>query len=190
MAVRLHPADAARPSDIQAGSMPPAAYFPWDRLDQVGEQYFERLPKPWPSRAQNPLSRQLTELGVGRKVELEFARDGQARRVPVMVEQSPPHFDAAPSHKSEALGLTVRELTFEVRRYFQLAAQDPGVIVSRIEPGSKCAVAGLKPFELITHIDDVPVSSMKEVAAALDKPGEKRLSVLRMLRKRIVKVGA
>ena len=107
------------------------------------------------------------------------------------VTQGPSHFEAAAQHKSESFGLTARDLTFEVRRYFQKTPDEPGVIISAIEPGEPAAVAGLRPYEIITHVDDEPVHSVEALETALSEAdGELRLSVVRMQQKRIVKLRA
>ena len=61
--------------------------------------------------------------------------DGQIVNKDFVVTQSPRHFDSAPRHKSEILGMTVRDLTFEVRRHLLMKPDDPGVVISKIEPG-------------------------------------------------------
>jgi S1-C subfamily serine protease len=86
------------------------------------------------------------------------------------------------------LGLTVRNLTYEVRRYFQRSAADPGVIVSKVEPGSKASVSGIKPYEIVTQVNDVPIQSVKEFETLIQDKEELRLSVLRMTLERQVRV--
>ena len=162
--------------------------FPWARLDEVPEQAYDRIPQPWPP-AENNFTRALTDLGFGKKYQAEFFVDGKAVKKDFTVVQSPPHYGTTPKYKSEPLGVTVRNLTYKMRRYFQKKPDDPGVIVSKIEPGSKISVAGIKPFELITHVNDKPVRKVDEfekaVAAAED---ELRLEVKRMTRGRLVKI--
>jgi S1-C subfamily serine protease len=82
----------------------------------------------------------------------------------------------------------VRNLTYEVRRYFQKAPGEGGVIVSKIEPGSKAAVSGIKPYEIITHVNDQPVGNVKDFEKLIAGQGELRLSVKRMTKGRVVKI--
>ena len=106
----------------------------------------------------------------------------------LVIEQGPPHYDAAPRHKSKALGLTVRDLTFEVRRYLKKTADQPGVVISKIDRGSKAAVAGLKPYEVITHVNAAPVMNVGQFQKQLQGQAELRLSVSRMARSRVVEI--
>lgn len=163
--------------------------FPWERLDEVREQFFERLPTPW-APVENSFTRALTDLGFGRKFTLEYVVDGKLRQLDLEVTASPVHYESAPRFKAESVGITVRELTYDVRRYTQRKADEPGVVVSRIEAGSKASVAGIKPFEIITHINDQPVANLKEFEQRIGTPGELKLSIKRMAKGRIVTLKA
>jgi len=186
--LRVHLAGNPKPLDVHiAGD----SGFPWDRawaqLDEIPVQAFERFPHPWPT-VENTLTRALTDNGFGTKYTAEFFRDGKVFKKDFTVLQSPAHYDTAERFKSEPLGMTTRDLTYEVRRYFQRLDTDPGVIVSKVEPGSRAATAGLKPYEIVTHVNDQPVTSAKQFEKLTQGQTELRLSVRRMTRGRIVKI--
>jgi len=186
--VRMHVEGQPKPLGIRVQEDRYAGRpFPWRRYDAVTERYFDRIPPPWPP-TENSFTRVLTDLGFGKPFVLEVSRAGTVLRKKLSVTQCPPHYDAAERYKSKVLGLTVRNLTFEVRRYFQKTAGDPGVIVSKIEPGSKASVSGIKPYEIITHVDDRPVASAAEFGRLAARRGELRLSVKRMTMGRVVKI--
>ena len=161
--------------------------FPWDELDEVSEQLYDRIPTPWPP-AESSFTRALTDLGFGTKFTAEFFHGGKTIAKDFAVTPSPATYESAPRYKSQGLGLTVRDLTYEVRRYFQKTPDEPGTIVSKIEPGSKASVAGIKPYEIITHINDKAVKNVKDFEAAIAGQEELRLAVKRMNRGRIVKI--
>jgi len=161
--------------------------FPWDRLDELPEQLYDQIPKPWPP-VENQFIRALTDVGFGRSFTAEFFADGKKLLKQFKVVESPPHFDSAPQYEAEDLGITVRDLTYEVRRYFQKKADDPGVIVSKVEPGSKASVAGIKPYEIITHINDQPVTDVESFQKLCAGKDELKLSVKRMTRGRLVPI--
>ncbi len=186
--IRLHMEGEPKPLDVDLdGYRYSTGTFPWDRLDELPEQLYDQVSTPWPS-AENSFTRSLTDLGFGKKYTAEFFHDGQVVKKEFETVESPPHYDAAARYKSEELGLTVRDLTYEVRRYFQKTPDDPGVIISRLEPGSKASVSGIKPYEIITHVNDAPVKSVQEFQTLIKDQEELRFSILRMTRERQVRI--
>jgi serine protease Do len=143
---------------------------------------------PWPP-IDNEFNRVLTRLGLGRKIVAEFFVNGAEKRVPFTIAQSPPHFAIAPRYESEPLGLTVKNLTYETRRFLQQKPEDPGVIIADIEQGSPAAIAGLSPYEVITHINNDAVADVAAFEERLSSAaGELRLNVKQMSRSRVVKI--
>ncbi|MBN2512739.1 MAG: PDZ domain-containing protein, partial [Sedimentisphaerales bacterium] len=159
--------------------------FPWEQLSELSEEYYDQLPTPW-AGAENSLIRSLTDFGFGTHFQGEIFRNGEVLVKDMVITESPSHYDSAKRFKSEAMGITVRNLTYEVQRYFRLTPDDPGVIVSKIEPGSKASVGGIKPFEIITHINDEPVADVDTFEKMIQAGGELKLSVKRMTKGRIV----
>ena len=186
--LRLHVKDRPKPIDIRtseyAFSRQP---FPWNRLDGLPEQYYDQIPSPW-SPVENVFTRALTDIGFGKDVEMEFFSNDKVQRKTFKIVASPTHYLSAPRHKSKVLGLTVADMTYEARRYFHKTQDDPGVICSKIEPGSKASVSGLKPYELITHVNNAPVRNVKDFERLIAGQDELRLEVKRMTRGRVVKI--
>ena len=152
--------------------------FPWKYLDRIPVERFENAPTPW-TKIENSFTRTLTEFGFGKKFTAQFFVDGKVITKDFTIVQSPTQYNTAAKYKSKTLELTVRDMTVEVRRYFQKTAKAPGVIISKIEPGSKAAVKGLKPYEIITHVDDQPVMTVKDFERLIKGKTEYRLSILR-----------
>lgn len=184
--LRLHTDDRPAPIEvkIQEGE---TQEFPWELLDDADDEQLEQLPTPWPS-VENSLNRTLTDLGFGKKFTAEFANEGKLIVKEFEVTPSPPHYAAAARFHSEALGITVRNLTYEVRRYLRKKNEDPGVIVSKAEDGGKAAVAGIRRYELITHVDGRPVTDVQEFEKLVQGKEELELSVTRRYQGRVVKV--
>lgn len=185
--LRLQVDGQPRPIDILIEPIDDGLGFEWEQLDQVPEQYFEHVPRPWPSAA-NAFTWMLTDLGPGTKYTAAFVVGNRHLDRSFVVTMGPPHFDSARRFKSDALGLTVRDLTYEVRHYLQMRAEDPGVIISRIEPGSRAAVGGLKPFETITAVDQIAVRSAEHFERQIEGADELLLSVRRMGQSRQVRI--
>lgn len=186
--LRVHTAERPRPLDVALHDYAPGMEGFWSFIDEIPEMYFSQIPTPWPA-ADNSFNEALTDLGVGAACTLEYVRNGQLRTSPFEVTLGPEHFGSTKRVTDEDLGVTVRNMTYEVRRYFRLETDAPGVIISKIEEGSKGSVAGLKPYEYITHVNDQPVHSVEEFEGLVGgAEGELRLSVRRMTTGRIVKI--
>lgn len=162
--------------------------FPWDKLDQIPESYYNRIPLPWNS-AKNSVTDSLTSLGFGTKFKVELFHDDTLELKDFEVVVGPHHYNSAPRFKSKPLGITVRNMTYEVRRYFQRSDRDPGVIVSEIEPGSKASVSGIKPYEIITHVNDIPILNVDDFEKITEQEkGDLRLSIKQMSKGKLIPI--
>lgn len=186
--LRLHVPEQPMPIDIAADQFMFAERdFPWAQYDQFPEAYFDRMPHPWPTVATS-LAKTLTEIGFGKTVTLEFFQSGKVEKRPIEIAQSPTYYDTAKKQKHAPSGLTLKEMTFELRRYFHLKDDQPGLIISAIEQGSRASKAGLKPYEFITAVNGTAVKTPEEFLKAAEGQTELRLDVVRMNKSRVVKV--
>ncbi len=161
--------------------------FPWDRLDEMPAEMSDRIPSPWPS-IKNSITATLTEIGIGKPYILEYARNGEVKKVNLIAEQSPLYYGSAEKVELKDIGISVCDMTFEVMNYLNRKPTDPGVVVSRIEAGTPAAVAGIKPFELLTHVNDQPVKNAAELKKLTEGKKEVRLMIRRLSRERIVPI--
>jgi S1-C subfamily serine protease len=60
--------------------------------------------------------------------------------------------------------------------------------VSKVEPGGKSSVGGIKPFEIITHVNDQPVATVKDFEKLISGGQELRFAVKRMTKGRVVRI--
>lgn len=171
--------------ELEESDSPYRSDFPWDRLDEVPAEYMERIPTPWPSAA-GSFVQGLTKLGIGTKINATFIADGAKAEKPLEIALAPPTYENAPSYKWKEAGISVCDLTYEVRDYLGLAPVAPGVVVCRVESGGKAVTAGVRPFEVITQVNDQPVTSAKELEKLVAGAADVRLNVKRMTRDRVV----
>ncbi len=154
-----------------------------DRLEMLDADRFS----PWPD-VERGVNETFTKFGIGTEVEVGYASNGEKKEVRLSLAQAPTHFRSAKRFKSKALGAAFADLTFEVRGYYKLADDAPGVVVSKVQPGNPAAVAGLRPLEIVTHVDDKPIKDVKALSDAVRGKKEFSLSVRRLAATRIVRV--
>jgi len=160
--------------------------FPWDQLDEIPPQYFSRLPTPWPP-AVTPFNAALGALGVGSTVTARFLLpDGSRRSNVLAIAEAPLSYVNAPAQVWKGAGVTLCALTQDVRDYLGLGPDAPGLVVCAVEPGGAAVTAGLRPYELVTHINGTPLRSTEELAALTARAGAYRLNVTRMTASRVV----
>lgn len=142
---------------------------------------------PWPD-VEGGVNKTFSRFGIGSEIVVALVRNGERREATLKLVQAPVHFRNAKRLKSKGLGAVFAELTFEVRGYFKLADDAPGVIVCKVQPGSPARVSGLRPLEIVTHVDDKPVKTLKEFGELVRGRQSVSLSVRRLEKTRIVRV--
>jgi len=159
-------------------------------MGMEGEEGEGFLVPTWKTR-ENFLTRALDAAGVGRKVTITLCRaeTNQVRTLEYAIEKAPPDLESAARWKNVKLGLTVKDMTYEVRYALNLPRDAPGVVLAKVEQGSPTLVAKIFPFEIITRLDDKPLTSarqMRDRIAQARKDGRDtvRLTVLRLGRTR------
>src|SRR3546814_367007 len=132
---REHPGGPAEAAGIQAGDVSV-------QFDDREVEDMRRLP------------RLVAETEVDRSVDVEIIRQGERRTVEVELgeleeaeeqgllseEEGGPA--AAPEQSLSALGLTLAELTDELRQRYSINPTVQGVVITRVEPGSPAAEKG------------------------------------------------
>ncbi len=172
------PGSDAPPVDLRESVNPPS--WPDD----------SEMPRPWTPR-NTPLVRLLGGWGLGTTYELEVCRAETCRKVSLTVEQAPRDVTSAARERDPGTGITVKELTYEVRHALRLTLDAPGVLVSAVEEGSSAGQARILPNELIREMDGQPVKdpvAFRELLRAARAAGKQqvRVVVLRLDRSRFV----
>ena len=161
----------------------------WEEIyEQAPVQLFERIPvTPWPGVGEGA-DAVLTSFGIGNRIGVEWLSDGAFKQAEFDVEVAPPSYRTATRARSKALGVIVADATFEVREYYKLADDETGVVVTKCKNGSPAAVAGLRPFELVTKVDDKPVADARAFLDATKGRETVTLAVRRLTSTRVVRV--
>ncbi|MBP5300037.1 MAG: PDZ domain-containing protein [Victivallales bacterium] len=174
-------------SDFDSGYENDLDEFPWDRYDEIPEQYFEMVPQPWGS-VKSKLNISLAKFGLGASVVVGFVRDNALQEKEFVLEGSADSFESAPRYRQLAMNFTVAEMTSEVREYFQIKPGEPGVVVAQVKVGGAAAGAGLKPYEIITAVDGEAVHNLQEFQEKIGTKLECDFTVRRLVNSHVVKI--
>jgi len=131
------------------------------------------------------LGRLVSETPKGRKVKIQFWRDGKMQTTTAVVAESPAHA-AFPANldiqipqvrfmvpdipspmvvwKSSALGIECEPLDSQLAEYFGVKR---GVLVRSVEKGSAGEKAGLRAGDVLTAVNDRPVASTHDVVSCV-----------------------
>ena len=105
----------------------------------------------------------------GSEVLLDVVRGSEALKLKVTAAEKPPRDQLAGSRRQKPkketptmeLGMTVKDLTDDLLQEFKVEKAD-GVIITEVQPGSLAAQFELKPGDIVTDINHVPVTNVKE----------------------------
>ncbi len=122
----------------------------------------------------------------GEKLRLSVLRDGDTLSFETVVREDPPkngkkgtggEWDLKPG------GLSVAELSQDVRRQFQIPESVTGaVIVAQVEPGTAAELAGFTPGEVILEVNRAAVTSLADFTRMYDEA--KGESILFLIQRR------
>ena len=114
------------------------------------------------------LPRIVASTPVGKAVSLKVSRNGKItdRQVKLGEMEEKVEVTKAPSHKS--LGITVQNLTPEVAKGLGLK-KEVGVVVTRVEPGSPAANAGIQTGDVIREVNRKPIKDVEDFVQKVEK---------------------
>ena len=109
---------------------------------------------------------------VGKSVTIKLLRNGKVldRQVKVgEMEEKTEMAKASSSHKP--LGITIQNLTPEIAKGLGLK-KETGVVVTRVEPGSPAANAGIQTGDVIREVDRKPIKDVDDFVQKIQKAKE------------------
>jgi serine protease Do len=106
----------------------------------------------------------------GSRESLVIIRNGEQKELKVTIgelgEDTP--LAQAPAASAEKLGLNVQTLTPELAQQFN-AKPGHGVVVTRVEPGSVAAIAGIKTGNVVLEVNRRPIDSAASFNRAVEE---------------------
>lgn len=117
---------------------------------------------------------------LGSKQKAEILRNGKPKTLRVVVTSLPKDFGVAsrgpsgmgrdgksPSHANKELGLEVTELTDDVAERLGYKKGTAGVVISRVDPQSIAAMAGLREGTLVLRVGRKQIKNVADFEAAM-----------------------
>jgi serine protease Do len=115
------------------------------------------------------LPRMVASTPVGKAVTIKLSRSGKVLERQVKVGEMEEKVEVAktPSTK-KSLGITVQNVTPEIAKGLGLK-NDTGVVVTRVEPGSPAANAGIQAGDVIHEVNRKPVKNVEDFIQKVEK---------------------
>jgi serine protease Do len=117
----------------------------------------------------------------GARVTVTLVRDKKALVLSVILEERPEESPSAAVPGISRFGITVQDLTPELKSRYGIA-RESGVVVVAVEPGSRAYWAGLQAGDLIVEVNRQPVSSTSDWNRIISQIGEDEEVLLTVIR--------
>ncbi len=130
------------------------------------------------------LQREVAQSPVGSQARMKVLREKQPVLVTIVLGEQPAELVAGAGTPSaepaERFGLTVQDLTPELREQLKLDGVD-GVVVSSVDDAGPAAQAGIRPGDVITEVNRESVKSTRDFTRSLGqmRPGANLLLLVR-----------
>ena len=137
---------------------------------RVGDILTRLDDRPIPSRRPEDadwFSSTLREYDPAAKVTLEVLREGKAVTLTLNLEERPAPPSELPALRETRLGFSARALAQDDRNERQLAAEDQGAIITRVERSGWADLAGLRSGDLLVELNGRPVTDRESLATLL-----------------------
>ena len=143
----------------------------------------------------NAARNEIAKLAPGSSATVTLVRNGHEQNAQVTLAELPerPQSDAddssedtATNNGNERFGLTLQPLTSETAQRYGLDADDSGLLVTRVDPSSNAAAAGIRQGDLIQEVNRQPVKTFAEFSGALRQSGSRPALVLIKRRNNVI----
>jgi serine protease Do len=115
----------------------------------------------------------------GEQVKLQGLRDGEPISFTLALATAPATWADAPTHRDDALGLTVKQITADYVEERRLQAGQQGVVVVALTEEGVAARAGLREGDILVSASGRPLESLSVFQRALAAGGNLDVEYLR-----------
>ncbi|WP_201352108.1 DegQ family serine endoprotease [Hydrogenimonas urashimensis] len=116
----------------------------------------------------------------GKEVTIAYERNKKVEHVKVKLAEFPDSKFKIEGDRGVVNGLTLQNLTPQIRNQLGIPDDIEGVIVSEVKQGSEADKAGFMPGDIIIQIEDTMIKDVKDVEKAMKRySGKKRVYINR-----------
>lgn len=144
----------------------------------------------------NSARNEIAQLAPGSTATVTLLRNGREQNVQATLAELPDRQrtdaddnnseDNGNGRSNERFGLTLQPLTSESAQRYGLDADDQGLLVTRVDPSSEAANAGIRQGDLIQEVNRQPVKTFMDFSNALRQSGTRPALVLIKRRNNVV----
>jgi serine protease Do len=146
---------------------------------KAGDVILKAADKPMKDTAD--LQRLVAGLPLKKDADITVLRDGKTMTLHATIEEQPKDFGVAlpkqpvepgsdTAHKETGtFGITLTQMTPKLAKGWGFDENTKGTLITAVKEGSPAADAGLRRGQLLTAIDDTPINTPDDAAAALKK---------------------
>lgn len=144
----------------------------------------------------NTLRNLVAGMGPGAETMVTVRRNGSDRNFQVALAELPDrqrpeseeNSDGGGASGNERFGLTLQPLTAETAGRYGLEADDQGLLVTKVDPTSNAANAGIRVGDLIQEVNRQQVRTFTELSSAMQRSGNRPALVLIKRRNNVIYV--
>jgi len=140
------------------------------------------------------LRNMVSQTQIGASVKVKLFRDKKEIETDVVIAELPKKLAETSSRGEESeengdeesnalAGLVVRELSPDLARRFGFDENEKGVVVIKVEPGSRVFEAGIRPGDIVLQINQKNVTSLEDYKRSASKIKAKERALLLIRRK-------
>jgi serine protease Do len=135
-----------------------------------------------PIKSSRELQDMVAALPLHKPTQLSVVRDGQSKSLQVTIEEQPEEFGTSASIPRyrlnpkdadniplEKIGVEVTDLSPEQAEQYGYKESQKGALITKVEPDSSAALAGLRKGMVIAKVEKTPVNSASEAKEAIAK---------------------
>jgi serine protease Do len=133
-----------------------------------------------PIKDASDLKNAIGSIPPGKEVTITYERNKKTRQVKVKLARFPDTKVSVAGDRGVVGGLTLQNLTPQIRNQLGIPDDIEGVIVSEVKQGSDADKAGFMPGDIIIQIEDTMIRNVSDVEKAMKKyDGKKRVYINR-----------